>query len=97
MPGIIVKDAFHVPLGYEKITGLSSVKTLTVPSGAKFAMIVPESKSVRFLDLAADGNPTSTNGQILAADTPFWYPGDLRSIKFIETAASATLHVTYYK
>ena len=82
------------PLGYQQVTGLSSAKALTPPAGANFAVINPETKSVRWRD---DGtNPTGSVGMLIAADGEFTYQGDLAAIKFIETAVSAVLNVSYY-
>ncbi len=87
-------DAVLKPLGYEQVTGLSAVKTLTVPDTARAALIVAETQAVRWRD---DGtNPTASVGMPLAVDTPYWYTGDLGAIKFIEAVASAKLNVSYY-
>lgn len=82
------------PKGYEQITGLSSVKTLTVPSGATFAVITAETQAVRWRD---DGtSPSATVGMPLANGSTLEYNGDLAAIKFFEQAASAKLNVAYY-
>lgn len=89
-------------IGYQQITSLSAAAGLTVPttdkSGNKqqptFALIVAETKDVRWRD---DGtNPTASVGMPLTAGVPFQYDGDLTNIKFIETAASAKLNISYY-
>lgn len=83
-----------VCLGYEQITGLSAVKALTVPSGATMALIAPDTKDVRWRD---DGtNPSASVGMPLVVGTTLNYDGDLNRIRFIETAASAVLNVSYY-
>jgi hypothetical protein len=86
------------PLGYKKITGLSTMKTLAeggaIPADARFALITAETQAVRWRD---DGtNPTTTDGMNLPVLQPYFYRGSLANIKFIEVAASATLHVTFY-
>lgn len=84
------------PRGYEKVTGLSSAKALTVPTGARVARIQAETQSVRYRD---DGtNPTGTDGMEIAAGEAgtILYDGSLANIRLIETAASATVHVLYY-
>jgi hypothetical protein len=89
-------------IGYQQITSLSAAAGLTVPttdkSGNKqqptFALIIAESKDVRWRD---DGtNPTASVGMPLAVGVPLQYDGDLTNIKFIETAASAKINVSYY-
>lgn len=84
-----------VRLGYEQITSLSSATGLTVPAGASLALVTPASKSVRWRD---DGtNPSSTVGYPLNVGDELQYDAaNLGAIKFIETAASATLDVVYY-
>lgn len=89
-------------IGYQQITSLSAATGLTVPivdkNGNKqqptFALIIAESKDVRWRD---DGtNPTASVGMPLAVGVPLQYDGDLTNIKFIETAASAKLNISYY-
>lgn len=89
-------------LGYEQITGLSSVKGLTVPSvdlnglacKPTLALIVAESTAVRWRD--DDVDPTGTVGMPLATGVTLQYDGDLSKIRFIEQSASSKLNVTYY-
>lgn len=81
-------------IGYQQITSLSSAAGLTVPAGATMALIAPETKDVRWRD---DGtNPTSSVGMPLVVGTTLNYDGDLNKIKFIETAASAAINISYY-
>lgn len=81
-------------LGYEQVTSLGSATGLTVPTGAEFAIIVPETQAVRWRD---DGtNPTASVGMPLATGTALEYDGKLGSIKFIEQTASAKINVAYY-
>jgi hypothetical protein len=90
--------------GYQQITSLSSATGLTIPGQeaggmnqppVKIALLQCESQSVRWRD---DGtNPTASVGMILnVGDAPYPYDGELSKIKFIETAASAKLSVSYY-
>jgi len=90
-------------MGYQQITSLSSAASLTVPArtpngsaaSPRLALLQCESQSVRWRD---DGtSPTASVGMILnVGDQPYPYDGDLNKIKFIETAASAKLNVSYY-
>lgn len=92
--GRVIDDVPLVPKGYQKITGLGTVKSLTVPAGAVYAEISVETQDVRWRD---DGiNPTVTDGMPLVAGQSMEYDADLEAIKFIETAASAVIHVAYY-
>lgn len=83
------------PKGYQQITTLSSAASLTVPSGADFALVQALTQNVRWRD---DGTaPTATVGQRLAAGSTLEYDGDLSAIQLIEEAASAEVNVTYYQ
>lgn len=85
---------YRKPLGYEQITSLSAAAGLTVPAGATVAVIIATAQAVRWRD---DGtNPTGTVGMPLAVNTELTYSGTLSAIKFIESAASAVLNVSYY-
>lgn len=84
----------YAPKGYEQITGLSTVKQLTVPTGAGAALIQATTQAVRYRD---DGvNPSGTVGMSLAAGDSMWYTGSLSALRFIESAASAVINVLYY-
>jgi len=80
----------------QQITGLSSVKTLTPPEGALFALVDTESQVVRWYD---DGTtPTASLGRRLLPGYELEVTaGSLSTIKFIEEAPSAKLNVTYYR
>lgn len=82
------------PRGFEQIADLSSSAALTPPAGTAFAVINAEAQNVRWRDDGQD--PTAAVGMLLLKDTEFQYQGDLSSIRFIETEASATLNVSYY-
>lgn len=81
-------------MGYQQITSLSSAVGLTVPAGAKKAVIEAESQSVRWRD---DGtNPTTSVGHVLYPGNVLVYTGNLGRLKLIEVSASAKLSVSYY-
>ena len=82
------------PVGFEQVTSLSSAAALTVPTGAKVALINTEDQNVRWRD---DGTaPTTTVGCVIEPGSYFSYTGDLSAIRFIEETASAKLNVSYY-
>lgn len=82
-------------LGYEQITGLSTVKTLTVPAGATLALLQAEAQNIRWRNDGTD--PTAGIGMILVAgQAPTEYKGDLSLLEFIEATASAKLNVAYF-
>ena len=83
-----------VCLGYQQITSLSASTALSAPVGATMALIVAETQAVRWRD---DGTaPTASVGMPLATGVSLSYDGDLKTIRFIEQTASATLNVSYY-
>lgn len=91
-----VTDGDRKPLGYEQIAdvGGSPVSTLTVPAGARVAIIQATGQNVRWRD---DGTaPSATVGIQLAAGDSFLYVGKLSALQFIEEAAGGILNVSYY-
>lgn len=89
-----VRDTTLQPKGYQKIAGLAASTSLSVPAGAKYALIKTETQTVRWRDDGVD--PTTTDGMLIDVGDEFWYTGQLTEIEFIQTAATATLHVSYY-
>lgn len=88
------RDAPLEPLGYQKVTGLSTVKTLTVPARCRSVMLKCETQSVRWRD---DGtNPTATDGFGLDAGEEFLYTGKVAKLRFLEVTAGAVLHAGFY-
>ena len=82
------------PVGYQQITSLSAATALTVPAGARSAVIIAQTQAVRWRD---DGtNPSATVGMPLAVAAVLEYSGNLAAIKFFEQAASAALNISYY-
>ncbi len=83
-----------VSKGHQHVTGLSAVKTLTVPDGTSYCLLQASTQGVW---LTADGStPSSTNGWPLAAGTVFKYTADPKLLKIIEQTASATFDVWYF-
>jgi hypothetical protein len=82
-------------LGYEQITGLSSAKALTVPTGTTMVIITPETQAVRW---RGDGtNPSATVGYPLASGNEMVFTaGNFEALRFIEQSASAKLNVYYF-
>jgi hypothetical protein len=81
------------PIGYEKLTGLSTAKGLTI-KGSSYVLLKAEGQGVRWRD---DGvNPTVSEGMLLDAGEEFWYTGSPLAIKFIEAVAGATVYAAHY-
>jgi hypothetical protein len=90
-------------LGYQQIVGLAASTALTVPTrnpatGERIqptlAVIVCEGQTVRWRDDKTD--PTASVGMPVLANGMLSYDGNLQDIRFIQTAATATLNITYY-
>jgi hypothetical protein len=86
-------------LGYEQVETLSSAVGLTeIPDDVAEVWVQAEDVDVRF---RADGtDPTASVGQIIPTGIGVWWNLDaqeLHKCKFIETAASAKLSVTYFR
>lgn len=86
-----------IQVGFERLTGLSSVKTPTIPNGTTHVWLQAETQAVR---VTFDGStaPTSTVGAVIRADDP---PLELsvdlvKNAKFIEESASASLNLIYF-
>lgn len=91
-------------MGYQQITSLAASTGLTVPTidpntglsaVPTVALIIVENQPVRYRD---DGvAPTASVGMLLPFGSVFFYDGDLKKIRFIQTIAGATINVSYYK
>ncbi len=82
------------PLGYEQVTGLNAVKSLTVPPGTSLVLITATGQQVRWRD---DGtNPTASVGYPLPAGGELVYTAAPSALRFIESTSGATLDVMYY-
>lgn len=91
---LAVVNATLTPMGYQQISGPSNA-ALTVPTGARIALIQAESQPIRWRD---DGtNPTATVGMTLPVGSALEYDGSLSAIRFTQTAATGILNVSYYK
>lgn len=85
---------FDNPKGYQQLTSLSSSTALTVPDGTGLVMIQAESQSIRWRD---DGTaPTASVGMVIAVGDVLFYTGKSKTIRLIETTASAKANVSYY-
>ena len=86
------------PVGWQRITSVSSSTALTAPANStspNACIIQPESQPIRITD---DGTtPTSTVGLLIPVGEKYEYNGDLSRLRMIETAASATVNVQYYE
>jgi hypothetical protein len=87
-------DATIEPVGYRQITNLTAAIGIPIANG-RVAVVQALFANVRWRD---DGvAPTGTVGIRLHAGETMFYTGNLRSIRFIEEAASAELNITAYQ
>lgn len=102
--GILQKSNHDLlALGYEKIT-VSTVKSLTIPTGATYALISLESSiltpAIRYLELGDKTPPTATDGLQRSNLDVFDVTGytNLLNFRAIQVGAGThVLHVQYYK
>jgi hypothetical protein len=98
-----VRDTPLAPRGYQKVTGLSAVKTLTMPptpagpgqgTRIRAVLLKTETQAVRWRD--DDVDPSATDGMLIDVGDEFWYAGKISKLRFIEVTPSATLHASLY-
>jgi hypothetical protein len=90
----ISNRVIYTPMGFEQVTGMDSSTGLTVPKGARYALLSAEAQGIRWSDASV---PTTALGIVMAvADQPFWYAGNLNSLRFFEDTSGAILNVLYY-
>lgn len=90
-----------VACGYQKLTVDGTVKSLTIPTGARYALCVLQSSiatpAVRYLEY---GTPSSTDGIPRSDLDAFDIQGaqNLTNFKVTQIGAGThTLHIQYYK
>jgi hypothetical protein len=82
------------PIGYQHITSLSAAAGLTIPAGARRAMITVSAQTVR---LRSDGtDPTTSVGFPIPVGTVLMFEGNLSRLKFIEAVSGGILDVLYF-
>lgn len=96
MSAILTSPANAQYAGKEQITSLSLVKSLTPPSNARWAILVPESQAIR-LSLAggSPGTPTSAD-MLIAVGQPVEVTTPLADVRMLEETASAKVNVWYF-
>lgn len=96
MTAIPVTPADTPYAGKEQITSLSTVKSLAPPSNARWAILVPESQSIR-LSLAggSPGTPTTAD-MLIGVGVPVEVTTPLANVRLLEEAASAKVNVWYF-
>lgn len=85
-----------VPRGYQQLTGLDTVKQLTLPVGANWAMIRCTGGDIRWRD---DGtNPTAAVGYPLAVGEELIYDAvtGLPALRFIQQSTAAEVSIAYF-
>jgi hypothetical protein len=89
-----VRDGNLLPKGYQQITAPAAATALTVPDGARYALIKTETQAIRWRDDAVD--PTAAIGMLVDIGDEFMYTGQLSKIKVIQAVAGAVVNVSYY-
>ena len=88
----ITGTANLTPRGYKQVVGVAAA--IDPPVGGRLLKLMPESQGIRIRDDGTD--PTTTVGFLIPAGTCYIYDGDVRQLRIIEAAASATLNVLGY-
>ena len=82
-----------VPIGYQQLTTITAAVGLTIPAGAKSALIAATTQGVRF---RTDADPTGTVGFPIPANATIYWVGNLSTLKFIQMTGGAVLDVLYF-
>lgn len=93
---VIVQEAHH-PLSFLRLTPTTTALGLTVPEGARSAMIQVEVADVRWRD---DGPPpTAGVGMLLGSGAAIIYtsPAGLAAIRFIAVTGTPVVNVAFYR
>lgn len=71
---------------------------VSLPQGARLAVLVCETQAIRWVSAANAGSIlSSTKGMPLATGVQFTYSGSLADFRFTEQTSGAVLHVSYFK
>jgi hypothetical protein len=81
-------------LGYQRLTGMSSSTALSVPAGARFAIVQVEGEDMRWRDDGVD--PTIAIGMLLKNGAAMIYDGPLAALRFIQVSSGALINIAYY-
>jgi hypothetical protein len=81
--------------GYQRISGLSAATALTVPAGAKRALVQVLTQNVYYRD--DGGTVSTTNGMRLDVGGMYLFNDNLSALRFIQEASTAELRILYYK
>lgn len=86
---------FTSGLGFQRIAGIASATGLTVPTGAKRALVQVLAQNVYYRD--DGGTVTTTNGMRLDVGGMYLFNDSLSALSFIQETATAELRILYYK
>lgn len=93
---LYISPAHVRPLGHAQVS-LSTASTLQaltpIPSGAQTALLRADGKWY----WTDDGQTPSTSlGQYQLADEPFWYDGDLTTLRLVAATGTIDLRIAFY-
>jgi len=93
----VVVEAEYSPMTgtYQKLIGLDTAQTLTVPAGAYRCVFIVEDDAVRWTDDGTNPDPATKVGAAIAAGDYLPYSGDLDAIE-LKGSAATIVHVFYY-
>ena len=86
-----------LPKGHQHFSSPATSTALTVPTGARFALITTASSAIKLMDTgAAATTGAGGNGLNIPVGTVFQYTGDLSAVRIIQVTAGAEVDVLYY-
>lgn len=89
-----MRDAILKPMGHEQIASPAASTALTVPAGAKYALLNCTAVGIRLRGDAVA--PTAAIGILLDPNAKLWWNGDLSKVRVIQSAAGGILDVEYF-
>lgn len=94
VPVVASLPAPQLPQGYQQVTDLTVVASISPPTNACVALIQAEGAAVRWRD---DGvNPTPSVGMRLPVGSELRYDGNLATVRFIQEGSGGKLNISYY-
>jgi len=82
------------PLGYEQLASIATSTAVNAPAGTRMAVITCTGQAVRWRD---DGTaPTAAVGMPMAVNAVLVYTGNVHALRFIETAVTGIVDISYY-
>lgn len=86
--------ATSAPLGYVQQSLTVAANLSTIPAGATYVVIVPETNGLRYRDDGTD--PTAAIGIPVSAGQTLTYDGSLSKLRIVSQTGTSTVNIAYY-